>query len=371
MHPVILLAILFSPMVFASQRHIFEVSVRTSFKNIFLHKMIAEREVLSLGRECSIQEFPQQVEDWGCDSDENGVLCKKRYTCLPDGGKAKRYAHIKGIENLLAREISATRNYEKLDEIGYSSRNGSYFLKTDYYPPGSKKGPKRSNFVASKEAVKKVEIANGPKEMQVKTGPQKSSKISDIPTEDISPDSPYYSNSDVINAEAYVNAETHVDYSHKEYSQAYGRKRNSKSFAPGEGRGLEFDLSLGWIKDNNGGSLRTTHLAWTPKYKLDRAFMIGFDIGVQVLESPITDESYFIAVDGLLSGHFFITDSTYLKVCGGIQRWNGELKGNHSLWGAGLGVELSETISRVFVQYMNVGNLTKNEEYRIGFGLSF
>ncbi|MCY4523984.1 MAG: hypothetical protein OXB84_04520 [Halobacteriovoraceae bacterium] len=358
---------------YASQGHLFKISVRTGFRSIYLHKMIAEREVLSLGRECSIQEFPQAVEEWGCDSDEKGVICKKSYTCLPDGGKKKRYAHIKNIERLLAREIKETGKYVKLEQVGYSSKNGSYFLKTDYTPPAKNAAvalsQKRTIIKEPVLPTSSKKSLTKPKDSSKSLAQASSEAPSEIPTEyvnapqDIPPERPI--SSDPINAEAYV------AYSQDTSPQSYSREKGGR-FMPGEGRGLEFDLSLGWIKDNNKGSLRTTHVAWTPKYKLDAAFMIGLDLGAQVLESPLTSKNYFIAVDSMLSGHFFLSNRTYLKVSGGIQRWSGELKDTHSIWGAGMGAELSnKTISRLFIQYMRVGNLTKNQEYRIGLGISF
>ena len=381
---------------YATQGHFFEISVRTNFRSIFLHKMIAEREVLSLGRECSMKEFPQQIQDWVCDSDVKGVLCKTGYTCEPHGGRDKRYAHIKGIENLLTKEIRDTREYKKLEEVKYSSKNGSYFLKTNYNPSDKNvapppqiktvpMAPPARQETKKKDRLKELFSEEIPFARESFSSDNLSSSdeiptsdeipAEDIPTEYLS--SADESFSDDISEETFAQ-----DIPVKEISARFPASTSSTTdndqalpasshgnLRPGEGKIMEFDLALSWITDNNNGSLRTTHIAWTPKYKLDSTFMIGIDFGAQVLEST-ADENYFIATDGAVAGHFFILNKTYVKISGGVQKWSGDTRGTYSFWGAGLGFELSSTISRFFIQYVKLDNPTENEEFRVGLGIS-
>ena len=365
---IILSVIWLNTRVYAVNPHLFEISIRTSFNNIYLHKLIAEREVLTLGRECSMQEFPMQVEDWGCDSDLKGVICQKSYTCNISGGKKARYAHIAGIEELLAKEINATGYYQELSEVKYSSRNGSYFLKPIYNPPTNNpvEAPVEPKQIPPSEAmVSHDDIA---KEEPTDESIPVEGTIAQVPPED----TPMESTADYF---ANETDSSPTDSSMQDYqlesAQAYEKTNHSRK-KPYRSRGgvAEFDLSFSWITDNNNGNMRTTHYAWTPKYKFDSAFMIGLDFGAQVVESSYIEDDYFFAIDGALSGYIYITDKTYLKVFSGIQRWNGDLRGTHSLKGAGIGFALSETISRFFIQYVTVDNTTENEEIHVGFGLS-
>ena len=369
---IILLVTWLNTKVYANP-HLFEVSIRTSFNNIYLHKMIAEREVLTLGRECSMQEFPMQVEDWGCDSDEKGVICKKSYTCKSSGeGKKERYAHIAGIEQLLAKEINATGHYQELTAVKYSSINGSYLLKPIYTPPKNNpvipheepiEAPTES--MASQDDYEKQNTTDDSIAVEgeiervstVDTPMESTANSSTIKEDEESMETPDYQ---MELAQAYEEEE-------KKYSS---KKSPQVRYKRGGSRVAEFDFSFSWITDNNDGNMRTTHYAWTPKFTFDSAFMLGLDFGAQVIESSYIEDDYFFAVDGALSGYFNITDKTYLKVFSGMQRWNGDLRGTHSLWGVGLGFELSKTINRFFIQYAKVDNETENEEIHIGLGLS-
>ena len=330
------IACLFLPFVMQTSNSIayeitptFKIGIKTTFDpyNIQIHKLIAERQVLSRRWECSMDKFPS-IMGWSCNRNEKGVFCNADYGCTKNRWK-KRDTFIKAIEFLLAEKIKKKGYYLQLNEVAYTFKHRRYTAKTNYHPPSS-------SLLASSHH----------------------------------------------NRGSIRKLKNELKRDLKKELKKLNRKKIIRSIASTPslaGAGvLDFNLGFSWVYDKYGGNIKTSYLGWVPKYKVNNTYTVGMDVGMKVLKNKPTD-NYYTAIDILASNYIFLGGYTmldkriYFKLSLGLQRWVGEkmARQTHHLMGIGVGLDTNRIIRYLFFQFLSSGGPSEDKELRVGMGISY
>ena len=158
-----------------------------------------------------------------------------------------------------------------------------------------------------------------------------------------------------------------------------GEKKVSKEKVVPPLKLMSFTGAMLQSSDDEGNSLATFELAWTPEYSFKNKWGVRGLLGAHFFKTTnivnANDEGESFLVFDIAALATYEMGRMYAEAGVGIQKWNDQVGESFTALHLGLGYRFKNyqllLVDRIFISYTRVSTLTSNTDLRFGLGISF